>query len=149
MNPLFAQATNVPDVNVNLIAVVVAAAAAMAIGSVWYGPLFGTRWMKLVKLHKKDTQANWQKPMLLMAVMALLQAFILSHFIIYSGYFYPDMSGVLLGIITGFWAFVGFGMPAAISNNLFARRPNELSKIEVGNHLVTFIVMGAILGAWL
>jgi hypothetical protein len=149
MNIIFAHATSVPEVDVNILAVLIATAAAMAIGSLWYGPLFGDKWMKLVKLNKKDAGKNWQKPMLTMLILALVQAFILSHFIVYSGYFYPDLNSIVLGAITGFWAFVGFALPAVLANNMFARRPNELSTIEVGNQLVTLVTMGVIIGAFL
>lgn len=149
MNSIFAHASSIPEVNVSILAVILATIAAMAIGSVWYGPLFGKKWMKLVKLSKKDADKNWQKPMLTMLIMALVQAFILSHFVVYSGYFYPDLNNIVLGAITGFWAFVGFALPAVLGNNMFARRPNELSTIEVGNQLVTLVAMGVIIGAFL
>lgn len=140
--------TTAPEVSINWLAILVATVAAMAVGWVWYGPLFGERWMKLVGLKKKDTEENWQTPMAVMLVMAFVQVYILNHFIIYTGYFYPDLSGVTLGVITGFWAFVGFALPLALSSNLFARRPNELTKIEIGNQLITFLAIGAIIGAW-
>lgn len=138
-----------PDVEINWLAIILATAVAMGIGSVWYGPLFGGKWMREVKLKKSDAQKNWQKPMFVMSVLAFIQAYILSHFVIYSSYFYPDVSGVAIGAITGFWAWAGFSAFVAISNNMFARRSNELIKIEAGNSLVTLLAIGAIIGAWL
>lgn len=136
----------VASVNINWLAIVLATAAAMAIGSIWYGPLFGKRWMKLVNLKEKDTKTGWQVPMLTMTVMAFVQAFILRHFIVYTSYFYPDMSELSIGLVTALWAFVGFVLPVVLSANMFARRPNDLTQIELGNQIVTLLAIGAILG---
>jgi len=123
--------------------------AAIAIGWVWYGSLFGKKWMKLAGMKKKDVENGSWTPMYVMVALALLQAFILSHFIVYSQYFYPDLNGIVLGLITGFWAWLGFSGAAIINNHMFSKRSNELIKIDAGNTFVTLLVMGAILGAWL
>jgi hypothetical protein len=119
----------------------------MAIGSIWYGPLFGEKWMRLVKLSKKDTEKSWQKPMLVMLVLSVLQAFILAHFIAYAQYYYFETSEVTIGILTGFWLWAGFVLPVLGGSYLFARRSLELMKIDLGNYLVTLVAMGAIIAA--
>lgn len=139
---------NVPEVSVNWWAVLLATAAAMAIGFVWYGPFFGKQWLKLVGLKKTDAEKNWKAPMLTMLAMAFVQAFILKHFIVYAAYFYPDMSDLSIGLIVAFWAWVGFVLPVIVSNNMFARRSMDLTKIDASNVLVALLVMGAILAVW-
>lgn len=148
MSTILAQTTSVPEVSVNWLAIIVATIVAMAIGYVWYGPLLGEKWMKLVKLSKNKVQSDWQKPMIIMLLFAFVQAFILSHFIAYAGFFYPDMSGLGIGMITAFWALVGFTLNSTIMSNMFARRPDELTKIEAGYQIVSLLVMGAIIGLW-
>jgi hypothetical protein len=138
----------VPDVNVNFWALIAATAAAMAIGSIWFGPLFGEKWLKLVGLKKKDTQDSWQLPMVTMLVMAFVQAYVLRHFIVYASYFYSDYSELGIGLVTALWLFVGLILPLILSSNMFARRPKELTYMEAGNQLVTLLVMGAILATW-
>lgn len=139
-----AQVAGVPDVSINWLAILLATVAAMAIGWVWYGPAFGDRWMNLVKLSKKETEKAWKKPMATMVVMAFVQAYVMRHLVIYTAYFYPDMSELGVGLMTGLWAFIGFALPLILSNNMFARRPMELSYVEAGNQLVTLLVIGAI-----
>jgi hypothetical protein len=136
-----------PDVSISWAAVAVATIAAMAIGSIWYGPLFGEKWMKLVKLSKKDTQKNWQKPMLAMLILSIVQAVILAHFIAYAQYYYFETGEITIGILTGFWAWVGFVLPVLGGNYLFSRKPLQLAKIDLGNYLVTLLAMGAIIAA--
>jgi len=135
------------DVSISWLAIVLAVIAAMAIGSIWYGPLFGKRWLKLVGLTKKDTGKGWQGPMIVMLGLAVLQAFVLSHFIAYTADFYGEFSKLAIGVITGLWAFVGFVAPVLVSNALFSKGSVELLKLNLGNQLVTLIVIGAIIGA--
>jgi hypothetical protein len=136
-----------PEISISWAAIAVATIAAMAIGSIWYGPLFGEKWMRLVKLSKKDTEKSWQKPMLVMLVLSVLQAFILAHFIAYAQYYYFETSEVTIGILTGFWLWAGFVLPVLGGSYLFARRSLELMKIDLGNYLVTLVAMGAIIAA--
>jgi hypothetical protein len=136
-----------PEISISWAAIAVATIAAMAIGSIWYGPLFGEKWMRLVKLSKKDTEKSWQKPMLVMLVLSVLQAFILAHFIAYAQYYYFETSEVIIGILTAFWLWAGFVLPVLGGSYLFARRSLELMKIDLGNYLVTLVAMGAIIAA--
>lgn len=137
-----------PEVHVNWLAIVGATVVAMIIGSLWYGPLFGKQWMKLVKLSKKDVAKEWKKPMAVMVAMAFLQALIVKHFIVFVAYFYADMSQLSLGILTGFWLFAGISLPLVLASNMFARRHINLSYIEAGNQFVTLLTIGAILAVW-
>lgn len=155
MFSIFAQANEAlydslsfPEVNINWWAIIGATVAAMIIGSLWYGPLFSKQWMKLVKLTKKDTEKDWQKPIAAMVVMAFLQALIVNHFIVYVAYFYPDMSDLSVGVLTGFWLFAGVALPLVLSSNIFARRHINLSYIEAGNQFLTLVTIGAILAVW-
>ncbi|MBW3569309.1 DUF1761 domain-containing protein [Candidatus Parcubacteria bacterium] len=140
---------SVPEVHINWLAIIGAAAAAMVIGFLWYGPLFGQQWMKLVKLTKKDTEKAWKKPTAVMAAMVFLQALIVKHFVVYVAYFYQDLGSLWVGVLTGFWLFVGIALPLVLSSNMFAGRHINLSYIEAGNQLVTLVTVGAILAVWI
>ncbi len=130
-------------ISVSWLGIVVAVIAAMIIGSIWYGPLFGNKWMKLVGL--KRGQSSPLAPMLIMLGLSIIQALILAHFIGYVSYFYPDMSNVSIGLLTGLWAFVGFVLPVLVSNAIFAKGSMTLLKINLGNQLITLLVIGVIL----
>ena len=43
--------------NINYLAVVVAAIVNMALGSLWYGPIFGKAWIKMMKFSESDMKA--------------------------------------------------------------------------------------------
>ncbi len=133
------------EVSVSWLAIFLATLAAMVIGSLWYGPLFGKKWMKLAGLKKKDIEGGSWWPMAAMIGLALVQAVILAHFIAYTANFYFDFEGWVVGLLTGFWAFAGFVAPVLISNTMFAKGSNELLKINLGNQFVTLLVIGVIL----
>ena len=50
------------------------------------------------------------------------------------------------GALAGFMLWLGFVAPSSLTNKLFADRLKAWL-LEAGNHLVTFVVMGAIAGA--
>ncbi len=135
------------EVSVSWLVIFLATVAAMIIGSLWYGPLFGKQWMKSVGLKKKDPQGGSWWPMVAMLGLALAQAVILAHFIAYAANFYFDFDGWVVGVLTGLWAFAGFVAPVLISNTMFAKGSTELLKINLGNQFITLLVMGAILGS--
>lgn len=131
------------SVSVSWLGIFVAVVSAMIIGSVWYGPLFGKKWMKLVGLKRGQTSPTG--PMLIMLGLAIIQALVLAHFVAYVQYFYPDYSNLSVGLLTGLWAFIGFIVPVLVSTAVFAKGSMELLKINLGNQLVTLLAIGAIL----
>ena len=133
-----------PSVEVSWLGIALAVVAAMAIGTIWYGPLFGKKWMKLVNLKKGS--ASPTAPMLIMLALAIIQAFVIAHFIVYVSYFYPTYSELSVGLLTGLWGFIGFVAPVLISNTVFAKGSVELLKINLGNQVITLAAIGAILG---
>jgi hypothetical protein len=54
------------------------------------------------------------------------------------------MAGVLAGLLVG----LGWVAPGLTCTFLFERRPRRLLAIDAGYHVVTFTLMGTILGAW-
>lgn len=60
----------------------------------------------------------------------------------------PGGPTLLSGALTGFMLWLGFIAPTYLVNKLFAGQSLKIWAIEVGNHLVNFVLFGAILGAW-
>jgi len=52
------------------------------------------------------------------------------------------------GVLAGFMLWLGFIAPTYLVNKLFAGHGLKIWGIETGNHLVNFLLFGAILGAW-
>jgi hypothetical protein len=51
-------------------------------------------------------------------------------------------------VSTSFWLWLGFAATTLVIHNTFEQKPQALTLIAMGNRLVTFVVMGLIIG-WL
>jgi len=130
-------------IQVNYVAVVISAVAAMVVGSIWYGPLFGKAWMKLVGITKADVKKEEMPKMYgAMFAGALIEAYVLSIFIHYAGAY-----TLVNGIKTGVWAWLGFVATVMLGNYMFSKKPMNLYFIDAGYALVNLMVMGAIIAS--
>ncbi|MBX4200934.1 DUF1761 domain-containing protein [Candidatus Parcubacteria bacterium] len=141
------------DVYVNYLAVVVAAVANMALGFVWYGPLFGKKWMSLMGKTSADIDAQKTKsPMWKGYAIAfagsLVMAFVLSHFLTFAS-FYTDSSGIAAGLMVGFWSWLGFVAPVTLGSVLWEGKSWNLWILVNGYYLVSALIMGSILALWM
>src|SRR2546426_12687651 len=70
-----------PDIHLNYWAILVAVAATMVLGFLWYGPIFGKAWMKEMGIpaDKKPDPKVMRRGMILMLIGSFLTAFVLAH----------------------------------------------------------------------
>ena len=133
---------------VNFWAVLVSAIASMVIGSIWYGPLFGKKFMKAMEMDKMsaEKQAQMKKAMGMMYfaqfIASLVMFYVLARFIGGSG-----VLSVHIGLMTALWVWIGFVVPLKFGDSLWGGKMT-LFWIGVSNMLVTLLVSGAIIGAW-
>ena len=135
------------QVSVNYLAVLGAAVVNMIVGFLWYGPLFGKPWMKLVGMTDKnmeDAKAGMAKTYGLTFVAALIMAYVLAHFVKLVG---ATTAG--MGVQTGFWAWLGFVATTSLNQYLYSvkSKPWSLYALEQGYWLVIFVINGAILAS--
>lgn len=134
------------EVELSILGLVLAVVSNMVIGFVWYAkPVFGATWQKLVGLSDKELAKDSTTPMVAAPILALVQAYVLSHVIAYSQFANPDYSDLTAGLSTGFWVWLGFVLPTMGVGYLFSRRRKKLLAIDVMYHLVALLVMGAVL----
>lgn len=135
---------------INYLAVLVCGVLAMVLGFVWYGPLFGKKWLQVIGATELDLQKRKEmqkRAMPLYAVtfvLALFQAYVLAHYI--QGW--QDASGVENAI----WIWAAFIMPtvagASMWNNDSATVSWTRFLLQAGYNLVLFSVFGLVLGMW-
>ena len=138
-------------VPINYLAVLVAAVANMVIGSIWYGPLFGKKWVKLQGWSKDDMEKMKEKGMsktyLLAFVGSLLMSFVLFHALVFAAT-YLNASGINAGVMAGFWNWLGFVAPVTLGMVLWEGKSWKLWFLQTGYYLVSLCVMGIILTTW-
>ncbi len=136
-----------PPVDINYFAVVGAAVAAMIVGFLWYGPLFGKAWMQLMNFDKKKIDAAKKKGMGKTYVLAfastLIMSYILAHFVDYT-----QAATFVDGAIAGIWLWLGFIATVQIGSVLWEGKPVKLYVINTLHYLVALVVMGGILAVW-
>lgn len=133
-----------PQVDVNYVAVIVAAVLQMVLGFLWYGPLFGKTWMGFMKITPgKVSQQVMVRTYAWTAVMSLITAYVLSLLVDYMG-----AKSVGAGLAAAFWPWLGFVVPVTASSLLYENRPFGLWVLNAGYQLVSLALMGALLAAW-
>jgi len=95
------------DVTINYLAVFVCAVLSIVIGSVWYGPLFGKKWMEFYG--KKDATREEIEKMQKEARPLYFLQFVLSFFQLYVlAWFIGALENISSGVHTAFGIYVGF-----------------------------------------
>ena len=135
------------EIDVNYLAVVLAALSSMVVGAVWYAkPVFGRMWAKWVGLDDQAMKKGNAKALILAFLLALVMAYILAHFSYMSNLFF-NHSFLRDSLITAFCMWAGIALTRVVTHDAFERRPMRLTILNVTNMLVTMLVMGAIIGA--
>jgi hypothetical protein len=128
---------------VNHFAVATAAVSTFVIGGLWYSPLlFQKRWMAANGIRDEDLQKGGTATIFVLSfVFALVMAVNLAMFLDA-----PDTTiawGAAAGLLAAVWVALGIATIA-----LFERRSWSYILINAGYWLVSFVVMGTIIGAW-
>ncbi len=137
---------------INYLAVLVCAVAALAVGFVWYGPLFGKAWMRIMGADTMpaDQKAKMMKNMGMYYILQFALSFVTAgvlyyHILNWSG------SATSLGVAVCVW--FGFVMTntagAALWSGKSTRVAWKMFFISAGGQLATFAAFGLIIGAWL
>lgn len=137
------------EVQISLLAVFLAAASSMVIGSIWYSNgVFGKTWAKLAKVDMSKTPKSGEMAWLLGStfVASLVTAYVLAHVTYLSSQFFGhDL--MQSALTTAFWLWLGFTAARIYTHDAFEGRRKKLTALNALHELVTFMVMAAIIGA--
>ena len=129
---------------VNFWSVLLAAVSYLIVGSLWYSPLlFGKMWIRLNGFTDEDLISN--KPMWLILVLSFLSA-VISSFVIAAVLGpkpSPDFGAIVGAIVAICWITM-----SKLTDVLFENKPVKLFFLHAGFDLVSFMIMGAIVGYW-
>ncbi len=156
----------------NFLAILVAAVSALVVGFIWYNPkVFGNAWMKSSGMTEEQIKGgNMAKIFGLALLFAFMLAFMLQPIVIhqygaislvggdptnalpsyaafmadYSDVFRSFKHGALHGFISGLF----IALPIIGTNALFERKSAKYIFINSGYWIVTLTIMGAIICGW-
>ena len=126
----------------NYLAILVAAVVNMVIGFLWYGPLFGKKWMALNGMTEEQMKSVNPAPLYARSFVATLVAYyVLARFI-------PGTATLMEGVEVACWVWLGFVTTVQFTASLFSTKPRMLYFLDTGYQLVTFLAAGATITAW-
>lgn len=124
--------------------VIIASVVNMGLGMFWYSPsVFGKQWMKAVGLTTRLKHRDMSFAYAMSFFASLLTAFTLELFLV-------NLPGstAITGVMVGFWAGIGFVATYGLSQYLFnpQAKSKEAHFINIGYYVVSFMIMGLLLG---
>lgn len=136
--------------SINLVSVLVAAAANFIIGFMFHGPLFGKLWMKLANIHPTGNEklSDMVPQMIKNFLVNVVCAYVLAMFIYVTASYYHNVGNVIGGMGIALWAWLGFIVTSSSIDVIWMGKSKKLWLFEVLASLVSFLAMGAILAAW-
>lgn len=129
---------------INFLAVLVAALSSFIIGWLWYGPLFGRKWLGYMGYTEEDLKKGSMPMPAIMGVnyaATVLAAFAIAMFL-------GPESDASFGMFAGLMIAVFWIGTSRLNDVLYEDKPWGLFFINVGYYVVVYVLMGGILGAW-
>jgi hypothetical protein len=133
------------EVHVNYWAVLVAAIANYIIATIWYALLFSKTWKKATGMSEMKTSAG---NMLLTFIGSLFLSYVLYHATLF-GNTYLNTSGVSGGLMCGFFNWLGFIAPITLTTKIYEKKSWTLWILDNSFWLISLLIMGSILSAWM
>ena len=127
--------------DLNWLAILAATASSFVLGGLWYGPLFKKAWCREAGIDPDAAPAHPGRVFATAIVCALLSATVFATMLPANA---TAVDGFGVGFVVGlFFVAMSFGI-----NYAFAQRSLKLWMIDGGYHIVQFVLVGLILGAW-
>lgn len=140
----------------NWIALIVAALATFMLGWVWYGMIFKNAWQAETGITDEKAKAagGMVLTMVLSVVLAFFVAFFLAAFCWIHAQIPEEVAGQAMeytfkhGAFHGAFIAIVVGLPILITNARYELRSWKLIAINAGYWIISFAIMGGIVFAW-
>ena len=134
--------------NINFLAVLVAALASYFLGILWYSPLlFGGLWLKLCAVDKKKLKKEKAKGTGRMYIISLLsnlvRSYVLAYVIVLAG-----ITSLAAGLQLSFWLWLGFSATLTLGGVIWESRSIQLFILNNTYNLTALMIASSILISW-
>ncbi len=137
------------DLNINLLAVLLAVVANFILGFLWYTPLFGNAWAKELgfDMTVKPPASVMVRGMAIMVIGNFLLAYVFAHNIAAWTYVpgMDSMSPVVKILNASVFTWLGFYLPGDLSRVAWEQASWKLFWINTGYHFLMLLVAATIL----
>ena len=137
------------DLNINLLAVLLAVVANFILGFLWYTPLFGNVWAKELgfDMTVKPPASVMVRGMAIMVIGNFLLAYVFAHNIAAWTYVpgMDSMSPVVKILNASVFTWLGFYLPGDLSRVAWEQASWKLFWINTGYHFLMLLVAATIL----
>ena len=133
---------------INYLAVVVALVAVTVLGMLWYGPLFGKKWMKLAGFSENDMNTpEAKKSASIGYVVSIISSFItvLALAVVLN---LLDIDNAIGGFIAGTLLSFSFIVMTLVSESVWHNKPAQLVLLNSMYRILGIAIAGLIIGAW-
>jgi hypothetical protein len=134
------------EIPINYWAVLVAALVNMFVGTMWYGPVFGKMWRKLMNFNDetmKNMALTGSQAMVGGFITAVLTSYVLSYVAFVFG-----AVDAMDALILAFWLWLGFFMTNSAGVFLWEGKSFKLFALNTLQHLVSLSLMALVLVLW-
>jgi len=143
-----------PALTVNHVAVLLCVVVAVPLGFLWFGPLFGTAWLRQMGMEgaPRPDGAAMAKSTLIYVAGSLLVAYVLAHSIeIWRPSTWqagPDAPGWVYALNGALWNWLGFFLPMQMGRVAWEGKGWGLVAINAGFDLTRLLLFALILSYW-
>ena len=141
-----------PNIEINMIAVLIAVAANFILGYLWYTPLFGKAWAKEMGMSadQKPPAGALAKGMIFMVIGNFLMAYVFAHNMavwnpLTWGQAASEMSVSATAFSAAFFTWLGFYVPGELGRVAWENKTWKLFFINTSYHFVMLLVAAFIL----
>lgn len=140
------------NLNINMMAVLIAVVANFIVGYLWYTPLFGKAWGKEMGYNpdEKPPGSELAKGMIFMVIGNFLMAYVFAHNIaVWTpqtwGHPDPGISPASMASSAAFFTWLGFYFPGDLGSVVWERKSWKLFFINTGHHFVSLLIAAIVL----
>jgi len=144
--------------DVNLWAVLACAVVSMVIGSVWYGPIFGKKWLEVIGANELDLERRKQMQKESMPlygvqfVLTLFQVYVFSTVMDFMYLVDPTRALDFGYVFVALFLCAGLVIPTVAGSSMWTADTSKVKwarfLIQSGYQVVLFVAFGLILGYW-
>lgn len=129
------------ELDFNVVAIIVAAAAGFAVGGVWYAPFaFGPLWSRMSPMEEDQRGSSGAREYSISVACTIMQALVLYLLLLAT-----HSMGVPAALWVGFLLWAGFTAAPSLSEAVFSKRPLGMWLVDSAHRLAVTLVMAVVL----